>query len=167
MDLRSSYPAALQLLSRAIDVFLAAGGALIVVIVFVNATLRGAAGFDLTWSLEVVAFLLLWLTFLGCAAATARGTHMRVTDVVTTLVPQALRRPLDRAIDAAVAAILIALIYHGAAIAEHTWAQKTTVLYWPVGLFYASMPVGMAATLLFHIFNVALGLRSPAGEAAS
>ena len=36
-----------------------------------NATLRSAAGFDLAWSLEVTAFLLLWSTFMGCAAALA------------------------------------------------------------------------------------------------
>jgi len=160
MDYRLRYPAPLRLASRLIDVILAAGGAAIVVIVFVNATLRGFAGFDLTWSLEIVAFLLLWLTFLGCAAATARGTHMRVTDVVAAFVPARSQKSLNLAIDAVVAAILIALIYHGQAIAAHTWAQKTTVLYWPVGLFYASMPIGMLATLTFHLFNVFLTVRS-------
>ncbi|MEM6492102.1 MAG: TRAP transporter small permease [Pseudomonadota bacterium] len=168
MDLRDSYPAPLRLASRVIDVILAAGGAAIVVIVFTNATLRGTAGFDLAWSLEVVAFLLLWLTFLGCAAATARGSHMRVTDVVASVVPVRLRRPLNFVIDLAVIAILCALIFHGYRIAAHTWAQETTVLYWPVGLFYASMPVGMVATLAFHLFNIYLGLRAaPATEAAS
>ena len=72
MDYRPHYPQALRLLSRVIDAGLFLMGAAIVVLVFTNATLRSAAGFDLAWSLEVTAFLLLWSTFMGCAAAPAR-----------------------------------------------------------------------------------------------
>jgi TRAP-type transport system small permease protein len=166
MDYRARYPAPLRHLSLAIDGLLALGGLAIVVIVFVNAVLRGTAGFDLAWSLEVVGFLLLWLTFMGCAAASARGAHMRVTEVVAQLVPARLQQLLAVAIDAMVAALLVSMIVNGINISLHTWAQLTTVLYWPVGLHYASMPVGMSATLLFHLFNVAIDLRGHRAAAA-
>ena len=83
MDYRNRYPAFIKMLSRLIDLFLVCGGFCVLTLIFANAVLRGAAGFDLAWSLEVTAFLLLWLTFLGCAAAAARGAHMRVTEVVS------------------------------------------------------------------------------------
>ncbi len=161
MDYRPHYPLALKLLSAAIDVGLALGGLAILTLVFVNAFLRGAAGFDLAWSLEVTAFLLLWSTFLGCAAAVARGAHMRVTEIVETVIPANAQRWLAIAIDIVILVLLISLIVTGSSISAHTWAQKTTVLYWPVGFLYASMPVGMALCLVFHVHNLVNDMRNP------
>lgn len=161
MDYRQFYPAALRWLSALIDLCLVLGGLSIVTLVFVNAALRGAAGFDLAWSLEVTAFLLLWTTFLGCAAAMARGAHMRVTEIVENLIPHTGQRVLAVLIDLAIAAMLLSLIWYGWAIAARTWDQETTVLYWPVGLLYAAMPVGMALSLVFHLFNSLHDLRHP------
>lgn len=153
MDYRAIYPLPLRFLSSLIDVFLVFGGISIVTLVFVNATLRGAAGFDLAWSLEVTAFLLLWTTFLGCAAAIARGAHMRVTEIVELFVPHSAHRFLTAAINIVVLVMMVSLIFEGYSISSHTWAQRTTVLYWPVGFLYASMPVGIALSLIFHLFN--------------
>ncbi|MCG8492130.1 MAG: TRAP transporter small permease [Sneathiellales bacterium] len=163
MDYRSSYPLILQLVSRGIDIFLATAGIVVLFLIFTNAVLRGAAGFDLAWSLEVTAFLLLWLTFLGCAAAASRGAHMRVTELVEHLVPDRAKPFLEFAISLVVLVLLLTLIQHGHNIVLHTWAQKTTVLYWPVGLLYASMPIGMALTLLFHLYNMYLDIRRARG----
>lgn len=146
-------PTPLALLSKLIDVTLVVGGMAIVALVFSNAFLRGAAGFDLAWSLEVTAFLLLWTTFLGCAAASARGVHMRVTEIADNLIPRAAAPWVTLAINIVVIAILLSLIWHGWKISSHTWAQKSTVLYWPIGLLYASMPAGMVLTLVFQIFH--------------
>lgn len=159
MDYRDRYPATLRYLSKLIDLFLCVGGLAVLFLIFTNAVLRGAAGFDLAWSLEVTAFLLLWLTFLGCAAATARGAHMRVTEIVTHLVPQKLQFWLELLINLIIASLLISLISNGTNISELTWDQKTTVLYWPVGLLYASLPMGMLITLIFHLYNMMLDVR--------
>lgn len=159
MDYRNRYPAILRYLSHSIDLFLVLGGITVLLLIFTNAMLRGAAGFDLAWSLEVTAFLLLWLTFLGCSAAMARGAHMRVTEIVAHVVPEKLQPVLDLLISIVIVLLLSSLIYYGATISMHTWAQKTTVLYWPVGLLYASMPVGIAITLIFHLYNMALDAR--------
>lgn len=166
MDYRPHYPMPLRALSTVIDVALVLGGLSIVILVFTNALLRGAAGFDLAWSLEVTAFLLLWTTFLGAAAAMARGAHMRVTEIVDNLVPRTAQGWLALMIDLIILAMLASLIWYGVSIANHSWAQKTTVLYWPVGLLYASMPVGMACALVFHLFNLIRDWRHPAEWAA-
>ncbi|MBS8260720.1 TRAP transporter small permease [Roseibium polysiphoniae] len=161
MDYRNHYPAVLRWLSTLIDVCLALGGFAIVALVFCNASLRGFAGFDLAWSLEVTSFLLLWSTFIGCAAAVARGAHMRVTEIAEGLFPKTGQRILSIAIDLIIVVLLVSLIWTGFSISAHTWAQKTTVLYWPVGLLYASMPVGMAFTLIFHLYNLYFDIRNP------
>ena len=161
MDYRVTYPLVLRILSGLIDICLVLGGVSIVTLVFVNATLRGAAGFDLAWSLEVTAFLLLWTTFLGCAAAIARGAHMRVTEIVELFLPVKSHRFLSAAINIVVMVTMVSLIVEGYSISSHTWAQRTTVLYWPVGFLYASMPVGMVLSLIFHVFNTVHDWRSP------
>lgn len=91
----------------------------------------------------------------------ARGAHMRVTEIVESLLPSKAQRVLSIAIDLIVIAVLISLILTGYSISAHTWAQKTTVLYWPVGFLYASMPFGMALSLIFHLFNLYRELRHP------
>ncbi|MBO9425661.1 MULTISPECIES: TRAP transporter small permease [Stappiaceae] len=161
LDYRDHYPAVLRWLSHMVDFCLALAGFAIVTLVFCNASLRGFAGFDLAWSLEVTSFLLLWSTFIGCAAAIARGAHMRVTEIVENLLPVHMQRVLSIGIDVIITCLLISLIYTGYNISIHTWAQKTTVLYWPVGLLYASMPVGMSLTLIFHLFNMVFDIRNP------
>lgn len=161
MDYRPYYPPALSVLSRAIDYCLVLTGIFIVSLVFINATLRSAAGFDLAWSLEVTAFLLLWSTFLGCAAAVARGAHMRVSEIIESLLPRAAQRHLSTLINLIIVVMMISLIITGYSISAHTWAQRTTVLYLPVGFLYASMPTGMLLSLVFHLFNTVHELKHP------
>jgi TRAP-type C4-dicarboxylate transport system permease small subunit len=160
VDHREKYPALLRALSKMIDLFLAVAGVLVLVLIFTNVVLRGAAGFDLAWSLEVTAFLLLWLTFIGCAAAMARGAHMRVTEIIAYIANDRAQRIVEVLINIAITVILISLIYNGYTISEHTWSQKTTVLYWPVGFLYASMPVGIFLTLIFHLYNFYLDVKA-------
>jgi TRAP-type transport system small permease protein len=167
LDYRDHYPAVLRWLSHLVDICLALGGFAIISLVFCNAFLRGFAGFDLAWSLEVTSFLLLWSTFIGCAAAIARGAHMRVTEIVERLLPMVGQRVLSILIDVVITVLLISLIYTGYNISVHTWAQKTTVLYWPVGLLYASMPTGMGVSLIFHLFNMVFDIRNPVVPHAS
>jgi len=142
-------PPLLKTMSRLIDAALAVSGITIIAIVFVNAMLRFIVNMDIAWSLEIVTFLMLWATFLGCAAAAARSAHMRVTEVVALFLPPIGQRYLDIAIQITTCVILVMIIWFGAKITIRTWDQETTVLYWPVGLLYASMPVGTLLTLLF------------------
>jgi len=167
MDYRLHYPAPLKWLSSIVDFALVLAGISIILLVFINALLRGAAGFDLAWSLEVTAFLLLWSTFVGCSAAMARGAHMRVTEVVERLFSQAAQQKLTLVINLIIAFIILTLIKTGYDISIHTWAQTTTVLYWPVGLLYASMPFGMLLSLIFHLFNIWCDYTLPAAAKTS
>jgi TRAP-type C4-dicarboxylate transport system permease small subunit len=84
---------------------------------------------------------------------------MRVTEIVDALFPPFAKTLLEHAINLLIIVLLITLITKGIGISGHTWRQRTTVLYWPVGLLYASMPAGMALSLVFHLFNSWLALR--------
>ena len=152
---QETLPPPLKLLSRCIDGAIVVCGAGIVVIIFGNALLRFITNMDVAWSRELATFLMLWVTFLGCAAAAARGAHMRVTEIAAHLLSPRGHRWLEVGINLVVSAVLLSIIWYGTRIAIRTWDQETTILYWPVGLLYASMPAGIFLTLLFVINQTA------------
>jgi TRAP-type C4-dicarboxylate transport system permease small subunit len=153
-----SEPRPLRLLGAAIDACLVLGGGAIVLLVFGNVLSRFMLNFDVAWSGELVGFLLLWTTFLGGAAAARRGAHMRIGELVESLTgrPRALLEALGLGL---VVLVLVLLAWYGWIIVERTWPQQTTVLYWPVGLLYASLPVGSLLTLVFVLHDLARQLR--------
>jgi TRAP-type C4-dicarboxylate transport system permease small subunit len=155
MNWQETLPPPLKLLSRCIDGAIVVCGAGIVVIIFGNAFLRFITNMDVAWSRELATFLMLWVTFLGCAAAAARGAHMRVTEIAAHLLSPRAHRWLEVGINLVVSAVLLSIIWYGTRIAIRTWDQETTILYWPVGLLYASMPAGTFLTLLFVINQTA------------
>jgi TRAP-type C4-dicarboxylate transport system permease small subunit len=107
---------------------------------------------DNPWTTEFCEFLMVWVTFLGAAAATRRGVHMTISEFVDRLGPEA-RRGADLAIAAVIAAVLVLLVWYGAGIVRATWANELTVLGWPMGLQYLALPVGAAATLVFVLWD--------------
>lgn len=55
--------------------------ALVVIVVLVGVVARYILNISLPWSEEVARLLLVWLTFLGAAAATAQRSHIRVDTI--------------------------------------------------------------------------------------
>ena len=55
-----------------------------VVLVFVNVCPHVFGG-DVAWTTELAEFMMVWVTFLGGAAATRRGAHMRITEFLDKL----------------------------------------------------------------------------------
>jgi TRAP-type transport system small permease protein len=151
-------PLPLRLLGTIIDSCIVLAGAGLVVLVFGNVLSRFALNIDVAWSSELAAFLLVWATFLGGAAATRRGAHMRIGEFAEALSGRP-RAAVEVLILLLVAAILLQLAWFGWIIVERTWEQDTTVLYWPVGMLYAAMPVGSLLTLLW-VVNDLVGILS-------
>lgn len=144
-------PAALRAFGTAVDWSVVAIGAVMVALVFVNVVLH-LFHRDNPWTTEFCEFLMVWVTFLGAAAATRRGAHMTITEFVDRL-DRGARRGADLAIAAVAAAVLVLLVWYGAAIVRATWANELTVLGWPMGLQYLALPVGAAATLVFVLWD--------------
>jgi TRAP-type C4-dicarboxylate transport system permease small subunit len=160
-------PLPLRLVGRLVDLAVVLCGAGVAVLVFGNVLARFFAGIDVAWSGELAAFLLVWGTFLGGAAAARRRAHMRVSELVG-LLGGGPRRAAEIAINLAVAALLGLVTWYGAIIVELQWPQQTTVLYWPQGLLYLAMPVGAVLTLAFVLHDavrVANGRGHPAEPA--
>jgi TRAP-type transport system small permease protein len=132
-------------------------GAVMTVLVFANVVLHLLSR-DLAWVIELSELLMVWVTFLGAAAATRRGAHMAVTELVD-LVHGASRRVVEAAIQLCVAGVLLLLTVYGWRLMIAGWHGLLTVLDWPMGIQYMALPVGSAVALVFVCWDLVQVLR--------
>jgi len=150
-------PAPIRLLGAAVDWAVVALGAAMVALVFVNVVFHVFGG-DVAWTTELAEFMMVWVTFLGGAAATRRGAHMRITEFLDKLegLP---RRWADALVQALALAVLALLVWFGAGIVAASRNNILTVLDWPMSWQYASLPVGSAVTFVFVAWDLVQILR--------
>jgi len=149
-----SEPRPLALIGRGIDLLVTVAGMLIAVLMFGNVISRFVVNFDVAWASELTSFLMTWATFLGGAAAARRGAHMRIVEFVH-LAGGRLRLALEIVIEAVVLAVLGMLVWYGWVLAAGNMDQESTVLYYPMGLQYAAVPVGAALAALYVLRDLA------------
>ena len=140
-------PAPIRALGLAVDWLVVAAGATMVVLVFLNVLLH-LVGKDLAWVIELCEFLMVWVTFFGAAAASRRGAHMAVTELVD-LAPGAAQRWVDAAIQAVVLVTLGLLTWFGYGIVQASWGNVLTVLELSMAWQYMALPVGSALAIVF------------------
>jgi TRAP-type C4-dicarboxylate transport system permease small subunit len=140
-------------LGDAIDLIIVILGTGMIALMAVNVFARSTDLIDLAANVELGEFLLVWATFLGGASASRRVSHMRVGEIVDALPPR-LAAGLEQIIRLATLFLLSLLVWKGASIVGHTWSQRTSVLYWPVGLTYLAMPVGAALCMVYVMLHI-------------
>jgi len=156
-------PLPIRLLGVAVDWAVVALGAGMVVLVFANVVSHVFGG-DVAWTTELAELMMVWVTFLGGAAATRRGAHMRITEFLDKLdgVP---RRWADAAIQFVALTVLGLLVWFGAGIVAASRNNILTVLDWSMAWQYLSLPVGSALTFVFVAWDlVQIARGRPAAE---
>jgi len=150
-------PAPIALLGAVVDWAVVAIGAVMIVLVFVNVVMH-VIHRDLAWVIELSELLMVWVTFLGGAAAARRGSHMRITEFIDKL--QGKRRIwADAAIEVVALAVLGLLIYFGWNLVGAGWTNRLTVLDWPMSFQYLGLPIGAGAAFVFVAWDLALILK--------
>ena len=144
-------PLPLRLLGETVDWAIVALGSMMVVLVFANVLLH-AFGKDLAWVTELGELMMVWVTFLGGAAAARRGAHMAITELIDKL-GVASRRIADLLITLAGALVLLLLTWYGWSITLTSWTNRLTVLDIPMSFQYLALPVGSMATLVFVLWD--------------
>lgn len=155
MSLLPPGPAApwpIHVLGWLVDWTIVAIGAFMIVLVFVNVIFHITGG-DIAWTTELCELLMVWVTFLGGAAAARRGTHMTITEFLDKLGPTR-RRIADGAIQSLCVGILLLMVWYGAQIVTSTWSNELTVLQIPMGIQYLALPVGAGAMAVFTAWDV-------------
>ena len=144
-------------LAHLVDWSIVVIGATMATLVFANVLLHLVHG-DIAWTTEFCELLMVWVTFLGGAAATRRGAHMVIGELVGRL-SGAARRYADAAIQLLVLVTLGLLVWYGIGIADAGGMSQLTVLGWPMASQYAALPVASAITMVFVIWDLVEILR--------
>jgi TRAP-type C4-dicarboxylate transport system permease small subunit len=147
-----SAPAPIRALGWGVDWAVVLIGGFMVSLVFANVVLH-AFHRDIAWTTELCELFMVWVTFLGAAAATRRGGHMAITEIVDLTRGRA-RLALEAAIQLGVAVVLLMLTVYGWSLANSMWGTLLTVLEWPMAVQYLALPVGSALALVFTVWDL-------------
>ncbi|KMK64970.1 TRAP transporter small permease [Puniceibacterium sp. IMCC21224] len=115
--------------------------------VFLQFFTRYALNNSLSWTEEIARYLLIAMTFIGASAVFARGEHIALTYFADRLTPGP-RRWLDVAVGFCSVALLAALTYYGAQVANLMGNQPMTSIDLSTGIIYWTVTVGFAGMTL-------------------
>ncbi|MEO7641016.1 MAG: TRAP transporter small permease [Ramlibacter sp.] len=150
-------PALVRWVGKAVDYLVIVIGGAMAAMIFVNVVLH-AFHKDLAWLTELGEFLMVWVTFLGGAAASQRGAHMSINEFLDKLEP-AGRRWADAAVQVFTIVIFSVVMYFGIGIVQGSWGTLLTTLEWPMAWQYMPLTVGSALILFFSGWDLILILR--------
>ncbi len=156
-------PAPIAWLGRLVEWSVVAIGATMASLVFANVIVHNVFNGDIAWTTEFCELLMVWVTFLGGAAATRRGAHMVVGELIGRL-SGAPRRFADGGIQVLVFVTLGLLFWYGVGIAEAGQMSTLTVLGWPMSTQYIALSVTSAITMVFVGWDLVEILRGKTGE---
>lgn len=145
-------------LGRLVDWAVVVIGATMATMIFSNVIVHNAFHGDIAWTTEFGELLMVWVTFLGAAAATRRGAHMVIAELLDRL-SGAARRRADAAIQFIVLVTLGLLAWHGIGIVQAGMMSQLTVLGWPMATQYAALPVASVITMVFVLWDLTQILR--------
>lgn len=108
---------------------------------------RGFLGFSLLWSEELSRYLLIWTAYMGAAAATRDGSHIRV-EFLLHLLPSRWAHRLELFDTALCLLFTLALVYAGFLLVEDSrflgLSPTDSNLPVPIWAFQAIVPLGFA-----------------------
>lgn len=142
----------IRLLGQTVNLTLLLIGAMMITLVFANVVTH-LFNKDIAWTTELCEFLMVWVSFLGGAAASRRGLHMTITEFLDKLSEKS-RLLADGAIQAVCFIVLALLIWYGLIIVNANWENRLTVLNWPMAFQYLALPVGAAISMVFVAYDM-------------
>lgn len=140
-------PIVIRVIGKCVDWSVICIGASLAAMIFINVVLH-AFGKDLAWLTELGELLMVWVTFLGGAAAAQRGTHMSINEFLDKLSP-ARRRWADAVVQVFTLVVLAVVLFYGLRIVSSSWDNVLTTLEWPMAVQYIPLPLGIGLMVLF------------------
>jgi TRAP-type C4-dicarboxylate transport system permease small subunit len=118
---------------------------------------RYVLGTGSQWPEPIAILLMMVFTFIGAAAAYRANSHIAVT-MLTDRLPVGAARVSAWIVDALMLIMCAFVAWYGFKLCAGTMSQSVSELPWlPVGITYASLPIGAAITLLFIIERAFIG----------
>jgi C4-dicarboxylate transporter DctQ subunit len=112
-------------------------------ILFADVVLRYVFLMPLSWSEELVRYVMVWMVFVGSSVIVKKGGHVAV-DVLPLFLPPKLKKALERLIPISAIVFCLVLFYFSW---HHTMRVKlsnqiTTAMEAPMWVMYLAIPVG-------------------------
>lgn len=111
------------------------------IVVFLQFFSRYVLNDSAAWTEEIARYLLMWVTFIGAAIVTRRGTHIGV-EVLGQMLPEGGKRTLAFLIDCMTVGFIGLLCWFSILITERMQIQRMTVIEWSMGIVYAGIAFG-------------------------
>lgn len=149
------------LLNRGVEKLLAALGMAMAAIVATQVVCRYVFNNSLFWSEEAARYLLVWLTFLGAAAAYYRGVHPGI-DILSSRLGPGLQRGKALAVHLVCLAFFTVMIWQGAVFGHFVRLQSSPSLALPMWAVVLAIPVGgtiLACHCLLFLLQDLRGVR--------
>ena len=146
----------MKLLDRILRVFLIAALVLMFCEVIVEESSRFIFHNPLPWGAEVSQTLLVWVTFVGAAAAFLRGEHIGI-DMFVECLPRGARAVLSRINVLIILAFLACGVWSGYKVVTRVWDDVTASLQISAGILYLALPVGFALAFAFGLWMLFTG----------
>jgi TRAP-type C4-dicarboxylate transport system permease small subunit len=121
--------------------------ALVVCLTFYQVVTRFVFGHPSAWSEVAARSAMIWMIFLGLAAAFRYGSMIAV-DFLVDISPEAIRRVLFVIIAIASLVFLAILIWYGTAMTLRVRGQNLAGMHTSIAWVYAAIPVGSALSVL-------------------
>ena len=132
--------------------------AVAVLVVLMQIILRFGFNNPRAWAEEVSRYLFIWMVFIGCGIATARGSHIRVTEIVDMFGEAGRRWSLRLGFGSDLVCNLV-LIYTGTLIAwKNRFAEFYSISGVPLVIFYLALPVGGLLMLIYQFRSRPAGM---------
>lgn len=137
--------------------------AVIVALTFYQVVTRFVFGHPSAWSEVAARSAMMWMVFLGLAAAFRQGAMIAV-DFLLDVGPKPLRLLLTLVIGIASLAFLALLIWYGTAMAMRVQRQNLAGLEISIAWVYAALPVGAAFAVPGVIARLIASLSAESGS---
>jgi TRAP-type C4-dicarboxylate transport system permease small subunit len=118
---------------------------------------RYVLGTGSQWPEPIAILLMMVFTFIGAAAAYRANSHIAVT-MFTERLPASIEKASAILVDTLMVLVCLFVAWYGAKLCIGTMQQSVAELPWlPVGVTYASLPIGAAITILFILERSFIG----------
>ena len=148
--------APVRALRRVMEIATVAMIAIYAVLILLQVFFRYALNSSLTWSEELVMYILLWSVMVGSAIATDRGAHIALNPLDAHLSPR-WRRIRAIAADACTISFCGILVYYGAVLVVRTQMMTSPAAGIPMMYVYAAMPVGAVLIIILSVVHAIAG----------
>ncbi|MCX7324197.1 MAG: TRAP transporter small permease subunit [Hyphomicrobiales bacterium] len=128
----------------------AVGAILVLLLVggMANILLRLTEGGGLIWFNDVSRYLLVWVTFLGAAAASFHRAHITVNEEIVAGLSPGLRRLARLLRQAVVILFLLVVVYEGTRLTLQVSKQSFLTIRWlSLSFGYVALPISAALML--------------------